>query len=123
MEEIARALVLLAALGIQDVPSIQVVDRTPEFNHLRPVATVAYTLSCEPPIYVLRSADAFREAGKGDARRLAAAIAHEMVHIRQGPYEAPAYSEELRVLKVLNIGGDALNRVREAAELHSHDRP
>ena len=123
MDEIVRALALLAVLGIQDVPSVQVVDKAPEFNYPRPVVTAAYIICCEPPIYVLRSTEAFKKATKGDARQLAASIAHELIHIQEGVYQGPAYAEQLRVLKALKVGGDALYRVKQAAELFRHDWP
>lgn len=123
MEEIMRALALLATLGVQDVPPVQVVDKAQVLAHSRPVTSVAYVVSCEPPIYVMRSSEAFKKAASGDARQLAAAIAHELVHIREGVYEAPAYAEQLRVLKALKVGSDVQYRVRKSAELHRHDRP
>lgn len=123
MDEIVRALVLLASLGIQDVPLVQAVDKAPEFKYPRPVVSVAYVVSGEPLIYVVRSSEAFKKAAKGDARQLAATIAHEIMHIQRGAHEGPAYAEELRVLKAFKVGGNALHRVKQAAELFRYDWP
>lgn len=68
-------------------------------------------------IRIYDDSDAYKSAAKGDATALAAVLAHEAYHIAHGFAEAPAYAEQLRVLRALGAARRHIARVQRAAEL------
>jgi hypothetical protein len=57
----------------------------------------------------------YKRAMKGDAIALAGVIAHEGWHVAHGPAEAPAYAEQLRVLRALGARRSDVEAVARAA--------
>ena len=66
---------------------------------------------------------AYRAALRGNPCELAAAIAHERIHVREGRYQAPAYAEQLRVLRACGAKTGTIARVAEAAARFVRDVP
>ena len=67
-------------------------------------------------VFVNDQSEPYRR-GKKDARALAGALAHEAFHVAHGPAEAPAYVEQLRVLRLLRVRGSQLEDVERAARI------
>jgi len=69
------------------------------------IAGIRHVTGSDEPavIYVVRTSEAYRAALRGNPCELAAAIAHERIHVRQGRYQAPAYAEQLRVLRATSF--------------------
>ena len=109
-DPIGRALALLGS----DAPTtpITVVHRPASSFGTRSFS-VAWTDGTT--IFVYDRSDAFKRAAKGDARPLAAAIAHEAFHVAHGPAEPPAYAEQLRVLRRLGARQRDIQAVERAA--------
>ncbi len=66
-------------------------------------------------IFVSDQSEPYRKASKKDARPLAAALAHEGYHLAHGPDEAPAYAEQLRVMRGLAARPADIDVVERAA--------
>jgi len=66
-------------------------------------------------IFVNVRSDKYKRAMKGDAIALAGVIAHEAWHVTHGFAEAPAYLEQLRVLRVLGATKSDIRAVERAA--------
>jgi hypothetical protein len=121
-EAVVRALALLSMLGIQDMPEVRLAVRPPIVT--TGTMTAAFVRSDEPAvIYVVRTSEAYRAALRGHACELAAAIAHERIHLRQGPYQAPAYAEQLRVLRACGAKTGTIARVAATAARFVRDVP
>ena len=121
-EALARALALLSMLGIHEMPEVRLAVRPPLVT--TGTVTAAYVRSDEPAvIYVVQTSEAYRAALRGNPCELAAAIAHERIHVRQGRYQAPAYAEQLRVLRACGAKTGTIARVAEAAAHFVRDVP
>jgi len=121
-EALIRALALLSMLGIDEMPEVRLADRPPVVTTV--TVTAAYVRSDEPGvIYVVRTSEAYRAALRGNPCALAAAIAHERIHVRQGRYQAPAYAEQLRVLRACGAEAGTIDRVAAAAARSMRDAP
>jgi hypothetical protein len=121
-EALIQALALLATLGIHEIPEVRLAVPTPVVTAV--TVTVAYVRGDEPGvIYVVRTSGAYRAALRGNPCELAAAIAHERIHVRQGHYQAPAYAEQLRVLRACGANMDSIARVAAAAAHFERDVP
>jgi len=66
-------------------------------------------------IFVNIRSEKYKRAAKGDAIALAPAIAHEAWHVTRGFAEAPAYAEQLRVLRALGAKKNDVRSVERAA--------
>jgi hypothetical protein len=73
-------------------------------------------------IFVSDSSDPYRLAQHGNAVELAALLAHELWHVAHGPAEAPAYAEQVRILRALGASRRAIRHVEEAARSIQADR-
>jgi hypothetical protein len=121
-EALARALALLSMLGIHEMPEVRLAVRPPLVTS--GTVTAAYVRSDEPAvIYVVQTSEAYRAALRGNPCELAAAIAHERIHVREGRYQAPAYAEQLRVLRACGAKTGTIARVAEAAARFVRDVP
>jgi hypothetical protein len=57
------------------------------------------------------------EGAHGDARYLAAALAHELWHHEHGQDEPPAYDEQVRVMRLLGIPEKDVREIEAARAL------
>lgn len=86
-------------------------------------AKPAFVMSVAPAwtdgtiVYVNDQSEPYRRAAKGDARALAGALAHEAFHVAHGPAEAPAYAEQLRVLRALGAKARDVEPVERAMRI------
>jgi len=121
-DALIQALALLSMLGIDEMPEVRLADRPPVVTTV--TVTTAYVRSDEPGvIYVVRTSEAYRAALRGKPCALAAAIAHERIHVREGRYQAPAYAEQLRVLRACGAETGTIARVAAAAARSMRDVP
>jgi hypothetical protein len=108
---IARALALLGCHA-PSAPIAVVHTARPAF-----VMSVATAWTDGATVFVNDQSEPYRRALKGDAVALAAALAHEGWHVAHGPAEAPAYAEQLRVLRMLAAKARDIEPVERAARL------
>jgi hypothetical protein len=106
---VTRALALLGDAA-PCVPIVVVHTARPVFVQ---VVTTAWTDGLT--VFVNDQSEPYRRAEKKDARPLAGALAHEAYHIAHGPAEAPAYTEQIRVLRALGVHGRSFEDVVRAA--------
>ena len=114
-----QAITLLAQLGMMDLPRVELADRPPTSERGRTTQAFVRWTEDDRTVYVLTTSRAYRTAVRGDVRPLAALIAHERVHLLNGPNERPAYDEQLRVLRVLRVGRSWIQRAEEARSRES----
>jgi hypothetical protein len=67
-------------------------------------------------VYVTRWGFAYRAAIKGHETELAGALAHEAWHLKNGPDEAGAYDQQLRILNLLHASPLVVDRTRRAKD-------
>ena len=121
-DALIQALALLSMLGIHEIPEVRLAVRPPIVTTV--TVTAAYVRSDEPAvIYIVRTSEAYRAAVRGNPCELAAAIAHERIHVRHGRYQAPAYAEQLRVLRACGANMNTIARVAAAAARFERDVP
>ena|SRR3990167_11337160 len=109
-----QAITLLASLGLTDLPRVEIVDRPPVSQRGRVTQAFVRWADGDQTVYVLATSRAYRTAQRGDARPLAALIAHERMHLVNGPDEHPAYDEQLRVLREFRVGRSWIERTKTA---------
>lgn len=97
---VTQALTLLAGECVHLPPDLPIAPvRLPaEISHVI-VRVDAWTDGQKIWVNVL--SPEYRRAVRGDGLALAAILAHENYHVAHGPAEAPAYAEQVRVLRLL----------------------
>lgn len=113
---IRKALQMLQDQGLSELPPIQLFSKKPfNMGGGRMRQTDAYVQAPErSTVFVNDQGEAYQGALKNDAealRQLAAKLAHEAHHVKNGRDEAQAYDEQLRVLGLL---GGKTKKVSEA---------
>jgi hypothetical protein len=79
--------------------------------------TEGYAVPGYPVIYIAAWSDTYKAASAGNRDaviKLAGIIAHERVHIEQGPAERPAYEAEILMLRRCGAAPAVIDGVRRA---------